>query len=88
MTIAVDLGRKATKNEIYWHTSVNFLEFTLFSTKVGDHRGLVVRVFYLRLKGREFETQRRRCVVSLSKTLKPLLSTGSTQKNRKSSRYD
>ena len=39
----------------------------------------------LRLKGRWFETRRRHCVVSVSKTHLSLLSTGSTQEDRKSS---
>ena len=34
-------------------------------------------------KGCELETHGRHCVVSLSKTLYPLLSTGSTQEDRK-----
>ena len=43
-----------------------------------------------RTKGCLFETHRCRshCVVSLNKTLYPLLSTGSTQKDRNSSRHD
>ena len=38
-------------------------------------------------KGREFETHQRYCVVSLSKTLYPLLSTGSTQEDKTASQY-
>ena len=40
--------------------------------------GSVGRLLDLEFKGREFETQRRHFVVSLSKTLYRLLSTGST----------
>ena len=46
------------------------------------------RVLDLRSKGRGFEIQRRHCVVSLSKTLYPLLNTGMTHDVRKSSRHD
>ena len=38
-------------------------------------------VFDFRLKGHWLETDRRYCVVSLGKTLYPLRSTGSTQKD-------
>ena len=41
----------------------------------------------LRLKGL-FETHEKHCVVSLRKTLYPLLSTCSTQEDRKLSRHD
>ena len=37
------------------------------------------RVLDLRLRGLWFQTLRKRCVVFLSKTIYPLLSTGSTQ---------
>ena len=43
------------------------------------------RALDLRSKGHWFETRRRHFVVSLSKTLYPLLSTGLIQKDRKSS---
>ena len=46
------------------------------------------RVLDLRSKGCWFETHRKRCIVSFSKTLYPLLSTGSTQKVRKTSQHD
>ena len=42
----------------------------------------------LRLRGCWFKFHRGHCVVSLSKTLYPLLSTGSTLKDWKSSKYD
>ena len=53
-----------------------------------ERSGSVVEILDLRLKGLKLETHRRQCVVFLSKTLVPLLSTGSTQENRKSSRHD
>ena len=46
------------------------------------------RVLDLGKKVHLFETHHSHRVVSLSKTLYPLLSTGSTQEDRKSSRYD
>ena len=45
------------------------------------------RMLDLRLKGHWFETHPRHCVVSLSKTLYPIGSTGSTQEDRKLSRH-
>ena len=42
----------------------------------------------VRSKGHWFKTQQGIYFVSLSKTLYPLLSTGSTQENRKSSQHD
>ena len=45
--------------------------------------GSVGRVLDSVLNGLEFETHQRHCVVSLSKTQYPLLSTGSTQEDRK-----
>ena len=42
----------------------------------------------MRLKDRRFQTHGRHCVVSLSKTLYPHLSTGSTEENRKLSPHD
>ena len=46
------------------------------------------RVLELGSKGHEFEIQRRHYVVSLSNTLSPLLSTGSTWEDRKASHHD
>ena len=43
---------------------------------------------YLESKGRKFETDQRRGVVSLSMTLYFLLSRGSSQQDRNVSRYD
>ena len=40
------------------------------------------RVLDLRSRGCRFEPHRRHCVVSLSKTVYPLLSTGLTQEDR------
>ena len=53
-----------------------------------DGSGSVGVVLDLGLKVRKLKTQRRQCVVSLSKTLYPLLSTGLTWEDRKASRYD
>ena len=44
-------------------------------------RWLTVRVLNWRLRGCGFEPNQRHCIVSLSKTLYPLLSTGSTQED-------
>ena len=45
-------------------------------------------VLDLGLKSCLFETHQRHCVVSLSKTLYPLLGTGSAQEGKKTSRQD
>ena len=45
-------------------------------------------MFDLALKSRGFETHRGHCVVALTKVPYPLLSTGSTQEDRKASRHD
>ena len=50
--------------------------------------GSVDRVVDLGSKCHKFETHQYHCVVSLSKTLYPLLSTGSTQEDRKASQHD
>ena len=47
----------------------------------------VGRALDMGLEGYLFETHRFHCVVSLSKTLYLLLSTGSTQEDKKSSRH-
>ena len=54
------------------------------------HSGSVGRVLDLGLKGCESKskTHRRNFIVSLSKKLSPLLSTGSMQEDRKVSRHD
>ena len=44
------------------------------------------RVLYLRSRGCGFEPHKRHCIVSMSKTLNPLLGTGSTQEDP--SRHD
>ena len=54
----------------------------------GERGESVGRVSDLGSKGFEFETLWGYCIVSMSKTLYPLLSIGSTQEDRKSSRHD
>ena len=51
-----------------------------------EERGLSVRVVDSRSRGCWFEPHRRHCIVSLSKTLYLLLSTGATQEGL--SRHD
>ena len=51
-------------------------------------RWLSGRVLDLRSRVCGFEPQQRHCIVSLSKTHYPLLKTGSTQEDRKSSWHD
>ena len=53
-----------------------------------EERGCSMVELDLRLKGRMIEPQWRHCVVSLSRTLCPLLSTDPTQGDRNSSQHD
>ena len=53
-----------------------------------ERSGSVGRALDWGLKGCKFETHPSHCVVSLSKTLYPLLSTGSTHEDRKPFLYD
>ena len=57
-------------------------------TYVEKHDGSVGRVIDSGSKDPDFETRWRHCVVSVSKTPCFLLSTGSTQEDRKSSQHD
>ena len=52
---------------------------------IEEHSGSVGRVLYVGLKDHWFETHLRDCIVSLSKTLYPLLGTVLTQEDRKMS---
>ena len=66
-------------------------KMTSFLSKIGilsflAHQGewwLSGRVLDLRPEGRWLETNKRHCIASLIKTLYPLVSTGSTQEDRK-----
>ena len=79
MTIAVDWDLKHQTKQI------NNIKALLIIR--GAHR-LSDRVLDLRSRGQEFETNQRQIVLSLSKTLCPLLGTGSTQEDMILSRYD
>ena len=65
---------------ILLHGVISLLDATSYDKKrAHEEPGLSGRVLDSGLKGIGFEPHWRHCVVSLSKTLYPLLSTGSTQ---------
>ena len=84
-------GKVSTVSEPYlWPTLFNlvlvfffvfFLFFVFYWGRGGGAQWLSGRVLDWRPKGRGFETHRRHCVVSLSKTQLSLLSIGSTQED-------
>ena len=57
------------------------MAWLFYQIKMEEHSGLVGKVLNLEWKGQEFETHSRHCVVSMSKTLYPLPSTGSSQED-------
>ena len=64
-----------------WVSQLNYLFFLLF--KLGGTQWLSGRVLDFSLRGHWFKAHWRHCVVSLSKVLYTLLSTGHPRKTRK-----
>ena len=59
----------------------------IFHFMLHVYTGMNFQIIF-RLSGCWYQAQRCRCVVSLGKTLYPLLSTGSIQEDRKASQHD
>ena len=60
------------------HIVANHMAWLFYQIKMEEHSGSVGKVLNLEWKGQEFETHCRHCVVFMSKTLYPLLSTDSS----------
>ena len=73
---------------IFYVTQLQYSSYYhVFTSSVGGARWLS-RVSDLRSQGHWYETHRRHCLMSFTKTLYPLFSTGSTQEDEKSSQHD
>ena len=90
------------RNYVQFYAIITMVYIVIFSSNdFGTYRILVNllftsvweewlsgRVLNFGLQGHLIESHQRQCILSLSKTLYTLLSTGSTQEDRKSSWYD